>query len=181
MGLYSLAFTAALFLSAHAAASNDPAIPSYVAPDDAQQARVQSNYGKLPLSFEINHGQADAQVEFLSRGSGYTLFLTQNEAVLSLRGQAAARASEPEKSAVVRMKLLGASANPQVEGITPLQGTSNYLVGNDPDKWRKDVPQYAKVQYRDVYPASFSSTTAISGSSNTTLSWRRTPIQNKYA
>jgi hypothetical protein len=37
------------------------------------------------LSFEINQGQADSQVKFLSRGSGYSLFLTGNEAVLALR------------------------------------------------------------------------------------------------
>jgi hypothetical protein len=42
-------------------------------------------YGKLPLSFEINQGQADSKVKFLSRGSGYSLFLTGNEAVLALR------------------------------------------------------------------------------------------------
>jgi len=33
-------------------------------------------YGRLPLSFEANTGQADPRVKFLSRGSGYTLFLT---------------------------------------------------------------------------------------------------------
>ena len=45
------------------------------------------SYGKLPLSFEANQGQTDSQVEFLSRGPGYALFLTRNEAVLSLRAQ----------------------------------------------------------------------------------------------
>src|ERR1700688_4607580 len=42
-------------------------------------------YGKLPLSFEANQGQTDSQVKFLSRGSGYALYLTPTEAVLSLR------------------------------------------------------------------------------------------------
>ena len=45
----------------------------------------QKAYGKLPLSFEINRGQTDPQVKFLSRGNGYSLFLTGNEAVLSLK------------------------------------------------------------------------------------------------
>jgi hypothetical protein len=40
---------------------------------------------KLPLSFEANQGQTDARVKFLSRGPGYTLFLTGDEAVLGLR------------------------------------------------------------------------------------------------
>ena len=53
--------------------------------DEAAQGRVVKDYGKLPLSFEENLGQTDAQVHFLSRGSGYTLFLTGSEAVLSLQ------------------------------------------------------------------------------------------------
>ena len=37
------------------------------------QAGLVAGYGKLPLSFEPNQGQVDAQAKFLSRGSGYTL------------------------------------------------------------------------------------------------------------
>ena len=53
--------------------------------------RLVEGYGKLPLSFEINQGQTDSQVKFLSRGPGYTLFLTGEEAVLSLRSQKSVR------------------------------------------------------------------------------------------
>src|SRR5208283_1584088 len=42
-------------------------------------------YGRLPLAFEPNQGQADSQVQYLSHGNGYTLFLTSSEAVLVLR------------------------------------------------------------------------------------------------
>ena len=54
---------------------------------EATQARLAESYGNIPLSFEANRGQTDSQVKFLSRGSGYTLFLTGDEAVLSLRSQ----------------------------------------------------------------------------------------------
>ena len=47
--------------------------------------RIQENYGKLPLAFEANVGQADASVQFLARGSGYGLFLTGTEAVMVLK------------------------------------------------------------------------------------------------
>src|SRR5437867_2405983 len=53
--------------------------------DQATQTRLSDTYGKLPLSFEINKGQTDDQVKFISRGNGYGLFLTSNEAVLSLK------------------------------------------------------------------------------------------------
>ncbi len=126
-------------------------------------------YGKLPLSFEANHGQTDSQVRFLSRGRGYTLFLTGNEAVLALqKGPSEAqsgksrdagerlRPGEPSReqaaSAVLRMKLVGADPKPKVEALDELPGKSNYFLGNDPEKWRTDVPNYAKVRYENVYP-----------------------------
>jgi hypothetical protein len=46
---------------------------------------VIDGYGKLLLAFEVNWGQTNSRVKFLSRGSGYSLFLTNNEAVLALR------------------------------------------------------------------------------------------------
>ncbi len=52
----------------------------------APNPRVIASYGKLPLSFEANQGQTDSQVRFVSRGRGYSLFLTGDEAVLTLRG-----------------------------------------------------------------------------------------------
>src|SRR5438876_1365408 len=52
--------------------------------DQVFRARVREAYGKLPLTFEANRGQTDSRVKFLSRGSGYTLFLTSTEAVLRL-------------------------------------------------------------------------------------------------
>jgi hypothetical protein len=63
---------------------NDTSVSGSSAPDDATRARITEAFGKLPLSFEANKGQTDEQVKFLSRGRGYTFFLTSTEAVLSL-------------------------------------------------------------------------------------------------
>src|SRR3990172_6192242 len=61
------------------------AVPTtLVKPDTVTQARVNKSYGKLPLSFEVNEGQADKKVKFLSRAGGSTLFLTPTEAVFVL-------------------------------------------------------------------------------------------------
>src|ERR1700730_13509311 len=54
----------------------------------AEYPRKVIQYGKLPLSFEGNEGQIGSQVKFLSRGNGYTLFLTSTGAVLSLHNPA---------------------------------------------------------------------------------------------
>lgn len=45
---------------------------------------IAASYGKLPLVFEKNLGQTASQVKFLAHASGYTLFLTDREAVLRL-------------------------------------------------------------------------------------------------
>src|SRR5260370_26174961 len=51
----------------------------------ATRARLRELYGRLPLSFEANRGQTDDRAKFLSRGNGYTLFLSSIEAVRVLR------------------------------------------------------------------------------------------------
>ena len=61
--------------------------------------------------------------------------------------------TKPERltPTVVRMKLVGANPRPQVAGGEELPGKVNYFIGNDPKKWRTNVPTYARVEYRDVY------------------------------
>jgi hypothetical protein len=151
------------------------------APQPASQAQVVAAYGKLPLSFEANQGQTDPRVKFLSRGRGYALFLTGNEAVLSLRKpsagignsklenrkpgigrRGAAGADAPDSSLVtrhlsletevLRLRLTGANPAPEVRGLDELPGKSNYFLGKDPKQWRTNVPNYAKVAYKNVYP-----------------------------
>src|SRR6516225_5649876 len=54
---------------------------SIAAPEMQDHVRLAESYGKLPLNFELNLGQIDPQVKFLSRGRGYALFLTGDAAV----------------------------------------------------------------------------------------------------
>ena len=54
---------------------------------DARVDRLARAYGLLPLSFETNKGQTDSSVEFISHGTGYTLFLRRNETVIELQRQ----------------------------------------------------------------------------------------------
>jgi len=192
------------------------------------QPKLVASYGKLPLSFEANQGQSSAPAKFLARGHGYALFLTGDEAVLTL-GRASQKANRKsqnakvnagvaqhprfgaaalpvgassagprpnavrpynstlfslagsipesdnemeklrdqrggstlsssrladsgESSAVLRMRLVGANASAAVTGAEELPGKSNYFIGNDPKKWRTNVPNYAQVKYTGVYP-----------------------------
>ncbi len=111
----------------------------------------------LPMFFEPNLGQTDPRVKFLARGAGYGLFLTGGEAVLELQpsvpsSQFSVLSSSSPANAVIRMKLDGANSSARVSGSSPLPGKSNYFIGNDPSKWRHDIPQFARVEYEAVYP-----------------------------
>jgi uncharacterized repeat protein (TIGR01451 family) len=143
---------------------------AHAAAPAASSARLAADYGKLPISFEMNQGQTDKSVQFLARGAGYTLFLTPGEAVLSLHaphaiadkpGDRAFRGTlrpSPRQlpsttpASTVRLQLLGANTKAEASGVDPLPGKSNYFIGNDPAKWHTDVPTYAKVRYSNVYP-----------------------------
>src|SRR5260221_1693331 len=124
----------------------------------ATDARVSESYGKLPLHFEPNRGQTDKDVRFLSRGDGYSLYLTGSEAVLVLSKPNARNTSErrdaqaPVNSVALRMSLVGAARKPVVSGLEERPGKANYFIGKDPAKWRTDVPTYTKVHYENVYP-----------------------------
>ena len=37
-------------------------------------------------------------------------------------------------------------------GADRLTGHSNYFIGNDSSRWLRNIPQYGRVQYREVYP-----------------------------
>lgn len=155
--LLSLPKRAAMTTPAQASESPNSVISS--TPDREARMRVSEAYGKLPLSFEENRGQADRQVRFLSRGPNYALLLTPSEAVLSLQSEKPANANsertQTEKhetqTAVLRMKLAGANQSPTITGGDQLTGKSNYLIG-DQAKWHTNIPNYAKVQYDEVYP-----------------------------
>jgi hypothetical protein len=121
--------------------------------------RAEEAYGKMPLSFEANLGQADSQVKFLSRGRGHTLFLTSTEVVLSLqpgdvlqKQEHPATDGEPMTADVVRMKLRGANCSAVISGLDQLAGRANYFINNDSKKWRANIPTYSSVKYEQVYP-----------------------------
>jgi Beta-propeller repeat len=110
-------------------------------------AQVREAYGKLPLAFEQNRGQANEATNFRARGAGYTLSLSPAEAVFILT-----RGTDDTSSAVVDLKLVGADPAAAVEGRNELEGKVNYLIGNDPAQWRTNIPIFSRVHYSQVYP-----------------------------
>src|SRR5258706_8048694 len=50
------------------------------------------------------------------------------------------------------MRLAGADLRARGVGEDPRPGKSHYFIGNDPRQWRINVPNYARIRYRNVYP-----------------------------
>ena len=109
-------------------------------------------FSVLPLRFEENLGQADARVRFLARTHASVLFLTESGASLLYLSPATAPGGDESKSEVLRVKLVGSNRAPEISGLERLPGRSNYFVGNNPRRWRVNVPAFAQVRYRAVYP-----------------------------
>ncbi|MEK6324508.1 MAG: SBBP repeat-containing protein [Acidobacteriota bacterium] len=117
----------------------------------------------LPLGFESNRGQAEADVKFVGRGDGYALLLKPGEAVLALHKRKQGFAgrmkadgepcsNELSSQQRVSMKLEGANSTPAVSGVGQQQARANYFIGNDPAKWIRGVETYSRVLYSSVYP-----------------------------
>ena len=132
-------------------ATSTAQIPDFAPTTSRASSVVVPSFGHLPLMFEPNQGQTDPSVKFMARGCGYALFLTGDDAVLSLQPAAPFR-KQAGAASVIHMKLAGARANSQLRGSGLLPGRSNYLIGNDSSRWQRNVPQYARVRYTEVYP-----------------------------
>lgn len=108
--------------------------------------KAQATMFNLPISFEQNAGQTDSRVRYLARGRRSGIFFTPGGVVVALYGD------RTGKSSVFRLQWIGANRNPQIAPETPLPGKVNYLVGSDPAKWHTEIPTYARVRYRQLYP-----------------------------
>jgi hypothetical protein len=92
------------------------------------------------ITFEINQGQHEPAVRFAARGPGFGFFFTTAGVVLSTRGFN------------VRIAFPGSNGAPIVSGMDELPGKANYLRGRLRHAWRTNIPTYARVLYRDLYP-----------------------------
>jgi len=110
----------------------------------AGESQARTVYGQLPLAFVPNAGQTDPRVRFTAQAAGASFFFTQKEAVLSF--------VKGKKGLVLRLAFLGANPDARIEGQRRGPGKVNYLLGNDPSKWRTDLRTYGEVVYRGLWP-----------------------------
>ncbi|HZU35216.1 MAG TPA: hypothetical protein VFA18_04890, partial [Gemmataceae bacterium] len=113
-------------------------------------AAMQKAAGAVPLRFDANVGQSPSSVRYLAHGQGYTLFLTDNEAVLNLQQLP----SNPGPDTIVqgdvlRTSMLGANPTPSITPLDPLSGRSNYFSAGAPGGY-KNIIGYGGIEYQDI-------------------------------
>jgi hypothetical protein len=124
---------------------SDAAVGSGIAgaADNAVEGQVARAYGKLPLSFIPNAGQADPRVRYAAQGPGFAVSFTPGEALLSF--------VKGERGHTLALRFLEANQQADLTGRHLLPGTVNYLLG-DHAEWRSGIPTYQEVVYRDLWP-----------------------------
>src|SRR5215472_7061029 len=100
---------------------------------------AQAGYGQVPLFFIENRGQAGPDVRFMVKGPGISAFFARDEVSVAAG----------EGSLALRFQ--GANPTPEVEGIGPLPGKANFLVGPR-SEWRTNLTTFGSVIYREIYP-----------------------------
>ncbi|MCX6564192.1 MAG: SBBP repeat-containing protein [Candidatus Aminicenantes bacterium] len=115
-----------------------------------------SDFGKTPLYFVPNRGQADARALFYAKTPAYTLWIAPEGIVFdSTRRREKAGplpSGQTYERDVSRIRFLQANPSPEVIGLEPTEYRVNYFVGKETGKWRPDIRTSAAVLYKDIYP-----------------------------
>ena len=145
-------------------------------------AQVTHQMNSMPLAFTKNIGQWDDRVLFRASASGATMWFTKDGVIyqftrtISRRGDPSGRPDQIQpkmgdspsrpydpldrldhgkdsiETLILTAKFVGANPNPEVVAEGQMEYKCNYFIGNEPMKWRTDVPNYETITLKDIYP-----------------------------
>jgi len=166
-----------LILFSFQSSSNQKKVEDSRMQDISKPLKTNLDYGRIPLYFIPNEGQVDKKALFYVKTSRYTLWVTKEGLVFhstqprkeprqkdseaknvtnSLESSTHRESVEPEdvlsERKVSRLIFRNANKSPEVTALDPADYKVNYLIGNDPTKWKKDIPTSLAVLYKEIYP-----------------------------
>ncbi|WP_196305245.1 DUF7948 domain-containing protein [Metabacillus sediminilitoris] len=124
------------------------------------QDAIIKNYGNHPFTFVPNVGQMDSRVQYYSQGTGKGFYFTPEEVVFSFientspshfRNGDATNTDQASRGMALTLRFLDANPDVRIEGQSEGSGKVNYLKGNDPAKWIRNLSIYEKIVYRDLW------------------------------
>lgn len=111
----------------------------------AGSLRMVAPYANLPVLFVPNAGQLEPRIRFHARGLGYAFSFVDDGIELSL-----SRAGSADLH--LTLQFVGGNSRTVLEPGERGPGHVNYLLGDDPERWRTRLPVYRSLVYRDVWP-----------------------------
>ncbi|HXF70146.1 MAG TPA: hypothetical protein VNK89_10095, partial [Thermoflexus sp.] len=118
-------------------------------------SKADATFSSNALLFIENVGQFDPRARFQVPAGDRTLWLTEDGlwVVLPERPKAPKAGAEgPRKGVVIQLSFPGANPHPVLEPFERRATSVNYFLGNDPARWRTNVPVWGGVRYRELYP-----------------------------
>jgi hypothetical protein len=95
------------------------------------------------IRFEPNRGQADPLTRFLARSRG-SLVLVRDNGI-------AVRRSFAGVDSQFEVEFSDANTPVAWERLEPLPGATTYIIGNRPEFWLRDVPEFGRLVRRNLY------------------------------
>ena len=138
-------------------------VKAQAAPIMTASEQSSSKLGGRELAFEPANEQGSGPTRFLARGRNYQFLLSANEVRFALFRIETKAVDSPASRHVqltghatqgieARIEFLNANPRARVNGERELQGKVNYIIGNDPARWRTSVPTFETVRVEELYP-----------------------------
>ena len=118
----------------------------------------------VPTTFTANNGQWDSDIQYRCAAPGGTVWLAGGNRYYQLdrTGESDDHRSLPAVNRtgelketftrLVMVELVDANTSPLVRSVGESLYPSHFYLGNDPEAWRVNVPNYVAVDIENVYP-----------------------------
>jgi len=144
---------------------SNPAELSFYEQQEAAKITVMNNITSMPLTFTENQGQWDSKVLYRSDAGNATVWFTKEGVTYQFtrrippepipyapRFAEQGGAGDAFETMTLKADFVNGNPTPAVSGKDLMEYKCNYFLGNDPQKWRTDVPNYDVITYKEIYP-----------------------------
>ena len=137
--------------------------------EELQKQMAKTNLSSAPLAFTENRGQFGEKILFKANVDGIVFYfctdgvvyhfthsnetLDRNMIISGSEANFTPLESMPEIDPLfLCVKFVDSNKDTEIIGVKSLDSKNNYFIGNDPNKWRKDLPSYQAIIYKELYP-----------------------------
>ena len=139
-------------------------VSGIAAPEKSDPKNILKAYAKQPPCFVKNQGQLDLKVKFYVKTPCQTLYFTDEGIVFDLLRGGDETEKRPETGArshhnrgvkkeqlVFNLNFENTRKEISIEGLNRQEAEINYFTGNDRDKWKRGIPTFKGIVYKEVY------------------------------